>query len=185
MRPIAEVLALPLAFLQPRAIERSYELRAGGELVATLEFQSSFGSLAVAHAAAETFTFKRVGFFSPRATARREGSERDLAVYTPRWTGRDGELVLASGEPLHFGPANFWGTRFAFGDADGRTLTTFGPEPEVHRFSDLFRTQAVVRVDPAAAVRPDLALLVLFGWYLVILRHQDAAEGAAAVSAAG
>jgi hypothetical protein len=180
MRPIAEVLSLPLSFTQPRAMERSYELRAGGELVATLEFQSAFGSLAVAKAAEGSFTFKRVGFFSPQATARREGSESDLAVYTPRWTGRDGELALAGGERLHFGPANFWGTRFSFGDAEGRTVTTFGPEPDVHRFSDLFRTQALVTVDPAASARPDLALLVLFGWYLVILRHQDASAAAAA-----
>jgi hypothetical protein len=180
MRPIAEVLSLPLSFTQPRAMERSYELRAGEELVATLEFQSAFGSLAVARTSSAAWTFKRVGFFTPRATARREGSEQDIAAYTPRWTGREGEVDLAGGEKLHFGPANFWGTRFAFGDAEGHTLATFGPEPDVHRFSDLFRTQAMVSVDPAATARPDLDLLVLFGWYLVILRHQDASAAAAA-----
>ena len=181
MKPIADALALPLVFAQPRAMERSFELRAGADLVASLEFRSAFGSLASAATTSEAFTFKRVGFFSPRATARREGSARDLAVYTPRWTSHDGGVALASGEQLRFGAANFWGTRFALGDAEGRTLATFGPEPETHRFSDLFRTQALVTVDPAASVRPDLALLLLFGWYLVVLHHQDAA----AVTATG
>jgi hypothetical protein len=182
MRPIGEVPGLPLAFTQPRAMERTFELRAGDELVATLAFQSAFGSLALARTAQGGFTFKRVGFFSPRATARREGSETDLAVYTPRWTGRDGELVLADGERLRFGTANFWGTRFALGDAEGRTVVTLGPDPEIHRVSDLFRTQALVTVDPSAAARPDLALLLLLAWYLVVLHHEDAATTAVIVT---
>ena len=181
MKPFAEVSSLPLAFTQPKALARHFELHAGGEVVGDLEFRSSFGSLAPARTAESTWTFKRIGFFSPRATARGETSERDLAVYTPRWTSHDGGVALASGEQLRFGAANFWGTRFALGDAEGRTLATFGPEPETHRFSDLFRTQALVTVDPAASVRPDLALLLLFGWYLVVLHHQDAA----AVTATG
>jgi len=183
MRPIAEVLSLPLSILQPKAMERSFELRAGEERAGTLEFRSSRGSLAVARTAASAWTFKRVGSFSPRATARLEGSERDLVVYTPRWIGQSGEIAFESGERLHFAPAGFWGTRFALSDSTGQTLATFGPEPEAHRFSDHFRTQAIVSVDPAASARPDLCLLLLFCWYLVVLHHGDAA--AVAVAAAG
>ena len=185
MRPIAEVLSLPLAFLQPRAMERSFELRAGEELVGTLAFRSSFGSLALARTAESSWTFKRVGSFSPRATARREGSEHDLAVYTPRWTGQAGEIALDGGERLRFAATGFWGTRFALSGAAGQTLATFGPEPETHRFSDLFRAQAIVSVDPAASARPDLGLLLLFGWYLVVLHHEDATTAATTVVVAG
>ncbi len=182
MRPIGEVLSLPLEFVQPRAAERRFELRAGGELAGSLEFRSAFGSLALARAAGSSWTFKRVGFFSPRATARREGSTDDAAVYTPRWSGQEGEVVLATGERLRFGTANFWGTRFALGDAEGRTIATLGPEPDARRLSDLFRTQALVSVDPSAAVRSDLALLLLFAWYLVVLHHEDAATTAVIVT---
>ena len=185
MKPFAEVSSLPLAFTQPKALARHFELHAGGEVVGDLEFRSSFGSLALARTAESTWTFKRIGFFSPRATARGETSERDLAVYTPRWSGREGEVALEGGERFRFAAANFWGTRFALGDAEGRTLATFGPEPEVHRFSDLFRTQAVVAVDPADSRRPDLGLLLLFGWYLVVLHHEDATAATVAVTAAG
>ena len=184
MRPIAELATHALAFTQPQAMVRRFELRAGGELVGDLEFRSSFGSLALARTAESTWTFKRVGFFSPRATARPDGSERDLVVYTPRWSGREGEVALEGGERFRFATANFWGTRFALGDAAGRAFATFGPEPEAHRFSDLFRTQAVVAVDPAASARPDLGLLLLFGWYLVVLHHEDATGAAVAVTAA-
>ena len=185
MKPIAEVLSLPLAILQPKAMERSFELRAGEELAGTLEFRSSFGSLALARTAEASWTFKRVGSFSPRATARREGSERDLVVYTPRWLGQSGEIALEGGEHLRFAATGFWGTRFTLSDAAGQTLATFGPEPEAHRLSDLFRAQAVVGVDPAASSRPDLGLLLLFGWYLVVLHQEDATTAAATVVVAG
>lgn len=185
MRPIAEVLSLPLVILQPRAMERSFELRAGEELAGTLDFRSAFGSLALARTAESAWTFKRVGSFSPRATARLERSDRDLVVYTPRWLGPSGEIALESGEVLRFAPASFWGTRFVLSDAAGQTLATFGPEPEAHRFSDHFRAQAIVSVDPAASARPDLGLLLLFGWYLVVLHHEDATAATVAVTAAG
>jgi hypothetical protein len=185
MRPIAEVLSLPFAFLQPKAMERSFELRAGEELAGTLAFRSSFGSLALARTAESAWTFKRVGSFSPRATARLEGSEHDLVAYTPRWSGQSGEITLEGGERLRFAAAGFWGTRFALSDAAGQTLATFGPEPEAHRFSDLFRAQAIVSVDPAASARSDLGLLLLFGWYLVILHNEDATTAATTVVVAG
>ena len=185
MRPIAEFVSLPLAILQPKAMERSFELRAGEELAGTLAFRSSFGSLALARTAESAWTFKRVGSFSPRATARLEGSEHDLVVYTPRWIGQSGEITLEGGERLRFASAGFWGTRFALSDAAGQTLATFGPEPEAHRFSDLFRAQAIVSVDPAASARPDLGLLLLFGWYLVVLHHEDATTAATTVVVAG
>lgn len=185
MKPIAEVLSLPLAILQPKATERSFELRAGEELAGTLAFRSSFGSLAMARTAESAWTFKRVGSFSPRATARLEGSERDLVVYTPRWIGQSGEIALEGGERLRFAATGFWGTRFALSDAAGRALATFGPEPEAHRLSDLFRAQAVVGVDPAASARSDLGLLLLFGWYLVVLHHEDATAATVAVTVAG
>ncbi len=182
MRPIGEVLAHPLALVQPKAMERAWELRADGAPAGALEFRSALGSFALARAAGSSWTFKRVGFFSPRATARREGSTDDDAVYTPRWSGHEGEVVLATGERLRFGTANFWGTRFALGDAEGRTIATLGPEPDARRLSDLFRTQALVSVDPSAATRPDLALLLLFAWYLVVLHHEDAAATAVIVT---
>ena len=185
MKPIAEAVSLPLAVLQPKAMERSFELRAGEELAGTLAFRSSFGSLALARTADSAWTFKRVGSFSPRATARSEGSERDLAVYTPRWIGQAGEIALWGGERLRFASTGFWGTRFALADAAERTLATFGPGPEPHRFTDLFRAQAVVGVDPAASARPDLGLLLLFGWYLVVLHHDDATATTVAVTAVG
>ncbi len=184
MRTVGEVARLPLAILQPKATERSFELRAAEELAGTLAFRSAFGSLALARTAESVWTFKRVGSFSPRATARLEGSENDLVVYTPRWIGQSGEVALEGGERLHFAATGFWGTRFALSDAAGQTLATFGPEPEAHRFSDLFRAQAVVTVDSAASARPDLGLLLLFGWYLVVLHHEDATAATVAVTAA-
>lgn len=97
LRPISAVLAGKLEWVQPKTMQRKYELRAADGLVATLEYKSAFGSLAVAASSDGIWTFKRVGFFNPRVTVRRQGEEQDLAVYRPRWTGNQGTIRLADG----------------------------------------------------------------------------------------
>ena len=59
---------------------RSYQLSAGDDLVATLDWATSTGSLATGEAADGNWTFKRVGFFRPSVTVRDRGGPHDLAV---------------------------------------------------------------------------------------------------------
>jgi len=51
-----------LWWVQPRALQMNYELRADEELVATVRFRSLSGSFATAKSADGCWTFKRVGF---------------------------------------------------------------------------------------------------------------------------
>jgi len=63
MQKIAMQSNQALQWRQPHLFKMEYELHAGDELVATLRFRSSFGTLATAQSADGCWTFKRAGFF--------------------------------------------------------------------------------------------------------------------------
>jgi hypothetical protein len=172
------------SWFQPRTLERSFELRDGERLLGTLQFPKWSGSLAMASLAAGEWTFKRVGFFRPRVTVRLPGQEADVAVYQPKGWGSGGEVQFAGGRIFAWKPANFWATRYAFLDGAERAIVTFKPGGEESKWSDLFKFQALVEIDPSADGLEELPLLVSLGWYLMILHHDDS-EGAAVVAATG
>jgi hypothetical protein len=172
MRPIDECSASFLRWTQPRAGRCAYQLRAeplgpeeaesvegqGTALVATLRYQSS--ARAVAKAAAGHWTFRRSGFWHPRVSVWAADSASAEAVFSARWTGT-GTLELSVGRRMHWSAAHVWQAE------DGTPLveTTIRP--------GMTRLEGAVALSPAAACRPDLALLVLLGWYLVVLQAQD------------
>jgi hypothetical protein len=170
---------------QPKVLERTFELREGDHLLGTLHFAKSWGSLATASLAAGEWTFKRTGYFRPRVTVRRRGQEADLAVYQPKVWGSEGELQFAGGRSSGWRSANFWATQYAFLDSVGRALVTFKPGAEDKKWSDVFKFQALVEIDPSAHGLEELPLLLALGWYLMILHHGDVVSGGAVAGAAG
>jgi hypothetical protein len=174
-----------LSWSQPKALQRTFELRDGNRLFGTLSFVKSFGSLAEASMAAGDWTLKRVGYFRPSVTVRRRGQEADLAVYEPRGWGAEGELQFAGGRIYAWKPANFWATKFNFVDTAGRPLVAFKPGAEESKWSDLFKFQALVEIEPSANRLEELPLLVSVGWYLMILHHEDASSAGAVVATMG
>lgn len=174
----------PLEWVQLKAMERRFELRAGEETLGSLEFQSAFGSLAVADCGTERWTFKRVGFFRPRVTIRREGEQQDLAVYRPKWSGSEGVLEISSGRTYTWQTANFWATRYVLAGEDGQALVSYQSGLDDNQIKDLFKSQARVEISPAAARLPELPLLVCAGWYLILLYKEDSAAATVAATTA-
>jgi hypothetical protein len=175
VEPLSGHLAHELYWVQPKALSRRYELRSDGEVVAALDFATAFGSLATANTAEGSWTFKRVGFFNPRVTIREAGKEENLGLYRPRWTGTEGELELAGGRVYRWHVANFWATRYEIRDAQGETQIEYRAGSREHSLADILKSQAVVTVSAAGQRRPEAGLLVLLGWYLVLLQQQDTA----------
>jgi hypothetical protein len=177
MRSIREAAGQTLRWTQPRALSREYELRAGDEVLATLRWQKAFGSLALAEAADGTWTFKRSGFLRPKVTVRLPGSEAEVAVFKPSWGG-EGTLRFSEGRPYQWVNTSFWRSEWAFASE--------GSEPLIHFKLEFafFKHAAEVKVEPGAFAVPDLALLTVLGWYLMLLLSEDAA-GAAAGAVAG
>jgi hypothetical protein len=171
-----------LEWLQPNTLEHYFELQTGPARLATLAFHSAWGTLATAETADGTWTFKRVGFLNPRVTVRVAGSSDNLAVYQPKFWG-DGTLTFADGMAFRWQPTNFWATEWAFSGAGDTPLVRFKSGAEKQRLSDIFKTQAVVELEPDESIRPLVPLLVTLGMYLIILHQQDAAGAVAATAA--
>lgn len=184
MEPLADYLATELYWVQPKAMHRSYELRAEDHLVGTLEFETAFGSLATARADGNAWSLKRMGFFKPHVTVRIAGAADDIALYRPKWTGTEGELAFGDGRVFTWTVANFWATRYEVKHGSGMTLIEYRSGGKETGLRDLFKTQAHVTVTEAGRRYAEIALLVLVGWYLILLQQSDAAATAAAASAA-
>lgn len=185
MEPLNITPEIRPRWCQPKALQRTFELRDDNRLFGTLSFVKSFGSLAVASLAAGDWTFKRVGFFRPRVTVRRRNQETDLAVFQPKGWGVEGELLFAGGPSYGWKPTNFWAVRYNFVDRAGKILVTFKPGVEDSKWSDIFKFQALVEIDPSASRLEDLPLLVSLGWYLMILHHEDTSSAGAVVVTMG
>jgi hypothetical protein len=173
MRPISGAAGEELLWVQPAAGRREHELRAGDDVVATLRFQR--GSLADAEAEGHHWTFKRQGFWQPRVTVRVAGSEADLAVFRPHWAG-GGTLELADGRTVNLHAANFWQSEWVWQEKDQPLILFKGRH-------GLIKAKGAVEIQPGAAGRPDVALLVLLGWYLILLHADDTASSGALVAA--
>ena len=175
MKRIDEFIGKSLKWEQPNALKMEYELHVEDETIATLKFRSSFGSFAVAECGSGCWTFKRVGFFKTRITIRPCSSENEIAVFKNNtWKG-GGSLEFGDGRKL-LANTNFWQTNYEFKTESGEQMISFKPGGFLHM-------SAVVNIQPNAARLQELPLLVILGWYLAILLHNDSSAAAAAAAA--
>src|SRR5882724_1291552 len=164
MRRIEDLSGNTLNWIQPRPLARQFELRQDGDVLATLRFETSIGSLARAETADAAFTFKRVGFFRPGVTIRRVGSGEGLGSYDPAWGG-GGIIEMADGAKYTFRCASFWHGKWSMLDEHNDSVLEFV-------LKGFVKTGAQVTFGKSCA---DAPLLALFGGYLMVLMADDAA----------
>jgi hypothetical protein len=148
-----------------------YELRLGEERLATLKFRRLWGTFATGETAEGRWTFKRVGFFQNRVTVRAESSEAEAGVFVNNWK-MGGTLELPDGR-RYLGNTNFWMTQFGFTNAAGQPLVSY------RRIGGMTSLSAAVEIEPAGAELRELPWLVLLGWYVAVMLHQDSSMVAA------
>jgi hypothetical protein len=175
VRPIGEVADKELLWVQPSRKQQAFELRAAEDVIGTLKFERA--SLASGETAGQQWTFKREGFWHPQVTIRVRNSDANVAVFKPAWTG-GGTLEVPQGRLLRFGAANFWHSQWDWSDQAGSPLVHFKSH------AGLLKMEGQVDVEPAAAAAAELSLLVVLGWYLLILFARDSAASTAGVVAA-
>ena len=167
MKKLMEWVDQELKWVQPSVLQMNYELRAGEEVVATLRFRSSLGSLATGESGDGCWSFKRVGFFQTRVTIRRCGEESDIAVFrNDTWRG-GGTLELSNGK-TYPATTNFWQTKLEFQNGAGDPFLRF------HQ-GGLLHLSAAIEILPVASGLPELPLLAILGWYLIVMMNMDAA----------
>ncbi len=171
MKTLGDLIGHELKWVQPRRLNRRFELRAGDEVLATLSWQKKWGSLAVAETAGGQWTLKRSGFLRPRVTVRPAGSEADLALFAAGWWG-DGVLEVVGGSRFFWKPTNFWRSEWVWSSSDGIPLL------RIKAKARLVRMQGRLNVEPTAGSVPELMLLAVVGWYLLVLMSEEAASAA-------
>jgi hypothetical protein len=178
MRTIRETGQQELTWAQPRKHKREFELRAGEtEVVATLRWENKQSQVAAGEAAEGRWTFRRQGFLHQHVEARLGESELEIARFQPRWRG-GGTLEFPDGRRFGLRPTSFWNAEWAWTTAENDILL------RVKRASRPAPFQGHIDLLPGAEALPELSLLILLGWYLVILAADDATAATVAASVA-
>jgi hypothetical protein len=174
MQPITAVVDQELRWQQPSGFHPRYALQAGGALIATLAFRSSWGTLATAERADGCWTFKRVGFWQTRATVRLCASDTDLGAFQNN-TWRGGGTLTLLGGPAFQLTTNTWQTRLEVVDAQEQPVLRYAT-------TGWMKQGAGLSIAPAARTLSALPWLAVFGWYVVVMMYRDSAATAAMIA---
>lgn len=88
------------------------------------------------------------------------GADETIAVFQGL-PSLNGVLEFAHG-PSYYWDSNFWLTKWIWTDTEGSELM------RVHRHLSL-RAEGTVEIEPQTAETPEIPLLTVLGWYLIIL----------------
>jgi hypothetical protein len=174
MKSIRKIAPATLHWVQLRAIKHEFELLSGDELCGTLRWEKAFGSLASATSDDGQWTFKRVGFLNPRVTVRQPGSDLDIAIFKPGWTG-SGVLEFPSGRRFQWEHKDFWRLEWTFQEASQELL----------RFKSKagsLKMKVGVDLSPSVKNLPEASLLASLGMYLLVLMRDDSAAASASTA---
>jgi hypothetical protein len=181
MNQLKDAMGVDLYWEQPKLSQQNFVLRSADDSFAQLNFVSTFNSTARATTADGGWVIKQSGFFSNQVNLRLEDSQVELASYQPNWLGTSGEIQFSMGVKYRWNVVGATGSRFNI-SMDGNELITYISGARDRKFSNLFKQQAQMVMAADAWQINDLPVLVLLGWYLVILHYENAALVASTAS---
>ncbi len=175
MKSFNELEALDLRWEQPNAWKARYELRSSeGELIAVLTRRSWWRQIAEIESLGNRWRFERKGFWRQRIEITSVGTGESPATFEYALWRQGGRLIFPDGRSLRWGSTNFWNTKWAWMTEDGTPVVGF-------RTGGLFKVNSEVDLDPMLAQQKSLPLLVMLGWYLILLQREDAGSSAVVV----
>lgn len=170
MFSLAQLSTSELHWKQPNLFKMEYELSQKDELLARLHFPSGFKTLANATCHDGNWAFERVGILNQKVFVSLPGSETPMA--TLNYTAN--RIELPNGQ--HFlAKVNFWRTEYAFSVRSDQLLLKITSKGVINPALDIEINPVVACELPPPSPLPWLLLL---GWYLVIVAHNDAAAAA-------
>jgi hypothetical protein len=170
---LAELSGKELEWNQPGVMRRIFHLTAEGRQIASLRFESSFGSVATGECGDAKWSFKRGGFMAPKISVRTGEPEAEVAVYSGNLMG-GGWVVFNAGGRYHLRHVDLWRTEWTFETAEGRVLVTLS------RRSQILKEASIAKVTASGASLPETPILLLLMWYVRILMSEDAGAASAA-----
>ncbi len=86
-------------------------------------------------------------------------------------------LELAEGRTVRLRSANFWQSEWVWEEKDQPMVRFKGRH-------GIVKAKGAVEIQPGAASLPDAPLLILLGWYLILLHADDTAAASAGATVA-
>jgi hypothetical protein len=175
---LRECTGKTLQWRRPHFFSTSYELRAGDQLLATVNRTGVLKQRAIAEAEGQQWTFQREGLMGrksviyPGASSAQASNEPVLALASiqPGWSGT-GTLSFHDGRVYTWTRTGNWRPVWSWVGPGNKTLLSI-------------KRGRLLEIAPAASDLPDLVLLSLFGLYLILMMESDEAASAAAIAGA-
>jgi hypothetical protein len=165
VKRLSECGGRELMWSQRSAFSGDSELHDGDELCARLEWSFGFGSRIEGETEEGRWRFRRRGFLSGTIEAYASGSDTPEVTCRSKWRG--GALRFASGRELTWRHVSLWKRTWRFETTAGEPLLGLRGRPA------FFKTRATLAIEPAALRDPDLSLLALLGWYLLLRERRS------------
>lgn len=160
MKSIREASA-HLDWTHPEPTSRAYDLKDGDEVVATLRIEQGVES-ATATESSGTWSLKKFGYDSPHVIVRAKSSEADHAKFDSS-EDEAGSLRFEDGRQFRW-EANLWRGEWSWIDTAADQVVAFKRDFDVTE-----RHEGTVNIFPKGAESPHVAVLVILGWYLIIV----------------
>ncbi|MEO7002749.1 MAG: hypothetical protein ABI068_13130 [Ktedonobacterales bacterium] len=177
MEPISgslrNAVGAELVWQQTKLLKRMYELQSGDVLYATMNWQSSWRSVAEVTAIDGHWTIRRSGFWRQRMVVTDNATGAEIATFTPKWSGNGGTVSFSAERLFTLNRNSMW---------KGEWTWVTPQETPVLRIKNGWGSSRRARliVEPEGANIPETSILATLGWYILIA----AADETAAVTAA-
>jgi hypothetical protein len=166
MKPIHEAAVQDLQWTRVKWWKCAFELHSGDEVLARLYPQKGTRSM-IGEAADGSWAFKRRGFWNAEIVVTDLASQAEIAVVK---RGRNKSLAFSDGRLFTFQKTSFWRNEWVWLNAEGTPL--------IH-----FQHGKHLMLEPLALSLPELSLLVIVGWHLIVLQQEEDAASTAAMVA--
>jgi hypothetical protein len=155
-----------LVWIQPNRFLHRYELRAGKQRYAELNWEkSNLNERAVAKTKMDCWWIKSTFLISPRITVRCCKTEDIKTIFEVSLIGQQGMVRTAGGEQLLWGPNDLLKSSWAFFDSNGQMMMNFQVAKK------FLKSTGLVQVDPKVIVQPAFLMLAVLGWYSLMLNE--------------
>jgi hypothetical protein len=179
MKSVTDVDPGSIRWVRSHDDRHEYDLESGDDVLATLRWDGAVGSKATAESALGRWTLKRSGFLNPLIVVRDTGSGKDIAHL--RAHPSHSSLILSDGQRLEWNRAGLMVPGWHFVDAKGREIVSFEPGRV-----NLKLEGGLVTISPEGGKLPELTLMLIVGWYFIVLawiEDQAVAASSALLSA--
>jgi hypothetical protein len=154
-----------LYWQQPKRLKEEYYLRSQDQVLGSLYSQNNyFLRRAVAKTSEQKWVFKYLRLSLPKVIVHHKNKQVAQAIIETNW-GWSGTVIFEDQYQVTWKPTHHTDGEFCFLLPENHPVVFFRTRP------GFFKIEAEVEIDPAVLHNLHLPLLVMLGWFFVLLRR--------------